>query len=129
MTTTNEDSGICRFDEWLSKVAGIAAPGTRQTAPQDVNGVKFLKELITGYMTRPVAVVNNNSIAARSMRVIDITEVAKFVNGREFYLYQLTWYPSYPSYEYIDPLTFEVTSLATPSIMDGYWILRGHVAE
>lgn len=77
---------------------------------RDVDGESYLSDVLTGYMTHPVALYNGKTITAVHKLVPDIIEFKKKIasSADKYFLYDLKFESVFPRYTSLDEKTWTV---------------------
>lgn len=77
---------------------------------RDIEGEFYLSDVLTGYMTHPVALYNGKTITAQHKLVPDIIQFKKKIAESPdlYFLYDLQFEPVFPIYSSLDEKTWMV---------------------
>ena len=83
---------------------------TKTRLERDVDGEFYLSDVLTGYMTHPVALYNGKTITAVHKLVPDIIEFKKKIasSADKYFLYDLKFESVFPRYTSLDEKTWMV---------------------
>lgn len=94
----------------------------------DIAIADYIAPFITGYMDKPVILVDDKPVAALSFGASSIDEIFEHVARRSItdhlYLMGVYYYPSVAQYHYIDPTTFEAKTHDRPIMGPSTWKIR-----
>lgn len=119
------------FEEWLEYAK------TAKTEPRvelHTEAMRFLSTSpsITGFMTKPVAMYQENTIEAKTVKSNSLREIKQFLDTTEnqIFPYQLLYIPSQIGFGYFEPTTMKFIKIVdddgNPSYAEtpSYWLFR-----
>ena len=132
--TNLEDNITLNFEDWKSALQR-KTPDSSYGFEFDFATAEKIKDLFDGFMTAPVATVNDSPVEAKSftidsnqllLRGVEYfhTEFENSFPGKKLYLYQLYFVPSRPAWVRIDPNTYENIPLDIPVMSASGWKIR-----
>lgn len=131
MTDVNEDAFVITEQQWHDKNLISPAYDAGMLAWNDVQAAHVLRSYFSGYMVGPVAIKDNTTYAAISLKVPGtrtgfrqlIKRIEQLAKKSPILLYKLEWRTMVPTFVKYDENN-EIVNLSEPIIQKPCWIVR-----